>query len=123
MSYICEHTGKIIGPGIPENKIIVKRRKKVYEKPPRQDDEHSQAELIEGWEIAKEIRVGPEAYRELTGEEPQLFKRSAVQFTTEPVEEEPPRKHKPRTNPKWRKQASQQQKRVPVVEVVNPLRK
>lgn len=66
MSYKCQHSGKVIGPGIRQFRVVTERRSKQYTTISNREDE--EARLSEGWEIAKELVVGPEAYEKLTGE-------------------------------------------------------
>lgn len=68
MSYRCQHSGKVIGPGIRQFRVVTERRVKQYQKEIRYGRDKGSFEQVEGWEIAKELVVGPEAYEELTGE-------------------------------------------------------
>lgn len=99
--YKCEHTGKTIEPGIPQNRVVVEKRKRVYEKRIKRGRNKGTVELVEGWEIAKEIVVGPEAYRELTGQEPAQAQRASPLVKDARVVEDtrPVRRKKPWQNP------------------------
>ena len=68
--YKCQETGETIGPRVPQNRIVIERRRKIYENKIRKGKNKGQVELIEGWEIVKEIIVGPDTYKERTGLEP-----------------------------------------------------
>jgi hypothetical protein len=98
--YICQYTGKTIGPGIPSNKIVEEKRRKIYERKVKRGRNKGQIELIEGWEIVKEMIVGPDAYRKLTGLEPaQVSNPSILHPNIKPIEnEKPARKRKPWKN-------------------------
>jgi hypothetical protein len=119
----------MIGPGVPENRVVVEQRSKLYEKRIRYGRAKGEVELIEGWEIVKEIVVGPDAYRELTGLEPaQNSKSSLLAKDIRPIENtRPARRKKKWTNPNQKKssRSSQQKTRSnksktgPVVEKVN----
>jgi hypothetical protein len=93
----------------PVNKIIVKHRDRSYfnliENPFRRQSREVNSE---GWEIEKEIRVCATCYTQLTGKEA----RKTIKREQEVVKEE-----KPRDDRKF------EQKKRPVVEVVNPLKK
>ena len=68
MSYRCQHSGKVIGPGIRQFKVITERREKQYVNDTSTEFQRGNLITSTGWEIAKEITVGPEAYELLTGE-------------------------------------------------------
>ena len=53
--YICESCDKVVGPGIPSNRVVVETRSKVYPPRPQANDPGGS-----GREIAKEICVCPE---------------------------------------------------------------
>lgn len=127
--FICEHTGELIGPGIPENKVVVERRKKVYEKKiykGRIKKKLVGVELVEGWEIVKEISVGPKAYQELTGKTPRITQNSSK--LKPPQKPKPPkfkaaaRKKKEWKNPKGTNSKGPRSKQKPIVQKVNPIK-
>lgn len=119
--YKCEHTGKMIGPNVPENKIVVERRKKIYEKViKRGPREHrGKIELVEGWEIIKEIRVGPEAYEQLTGRKPAGQKHPTK---LDIVPQEQFKKPRRRKGKRRKPQQEDTNRKKPVVQVVNPIK-
>lgn len=109
--FICQNEyckNPVVPPCQPVNKIVTKYRKKLYEIPIMKHGKVIDTEMIEGREIAKEIDVCPSCYQTLTGKEPKLAHPTAS-LDYEPVE-----------RPVWRKQ-SQEPKKKPVVEVINPI--
>ena len=71
--YRCEHTGENIGPCIPLFRVVLERRSVTYRKPIKKRKQIIDWVDVQGWEIAKEIRVGPKAYEELTGEKAEFI--------------------------------------------------
>jgi len=68
--FICEHTGEVVAQGIKQSKVVLERREKTYQKPIKKYGKVVDWEEVRGWEIVKEISVGPDGYRALTGKEP-----------------------------------------------------
>ena len=124
MSYICQHTGKVVPPNIPEHRVVVKTRRKVYENQVlnRKGEPTGDIKLTEGTEIVKEIKVSPEAYTELTGLQPRRLPE-----TKKPIPKQRTRTRKnsrpvtPWRNPKKDKQFSNapRKQNKPKVQYVN----
>ena len=106
----CQHTGKMIGPNVPENRIVTERRRKLYERVIKRGYNRGNVETVEGWEIVKEISVGPEAYIQLTGKTP-AAKRVQEAFIK--VEEESRPRHS---------RNRKRNNKTPKVQVVNPVK-
>jgi hypothetical protein len=135
MSFICKHSGKVIGPGVPEHHVVIETRNKRYENPPYRNGKPTNGEpkLTYGIEIVKEIKVSPEAYQELTGLEPRRVQEKVVPVKTlnsRPARSKPRRewtnpgdKKKPRQGKKNVRREPTQPRNKPVVEVVNPVKK
>ena len=71
MSFICEHTGEVVAPGIPEHKVVIQTRSTTYTNQVYKRGKPSKdVRIDQGEEIVKEIRVSPDAYKALTGLEP-----------------------------------------------------
>lgn len=68
MSYRCQHSGKVIGPGIRQFRVIVDRREKQYVNDTSTEFQRGSLVTSSGWEIVKELTVGPEAYELISGE-------------------------------------------------------
>ena len=76
----------------PENKIVLEKRPMTYENTIKRGKNKGTVQTTTGWEIIKEIRVCPDCYKEITGEEPRKFK---------PIEKKPVKtKHKNYLNEK-----------------------
>ena len=115
MSYICEHTGVLVPNNTPEHRVVIKTRPKQYEVRIKRGPNRGSYETVQGWEIVKEIRVSPDAYRELTGKEPRKRNptppRPVETFAlNKPVE--------PWRNRKKKNNSSNQRNRKPVVQVL-----
>lgn len=136
MSFICEHTGKNIGPGIPQHKVVVEWRTKYYDKPIKKNRKIVGYEKVLGREIVREINVSPDAYKELTGLEPRRVTQR--QDTASPARFKDSRPVRPWSNPKnrdknkfknkdkskkfWSKtRDTQQHSKKPIVETINPI--
>lgn len=141
MSFICEHTGKNIGPGVPQHKVVVEWRTKYYDKPIKKNRKIVGYEKVLGREIVREINVSPDAYKELTGLEPRRV--TQTQETALPTRFKDSRPVRPWSNPKnrdkiktrkqqnsqghWNKTKDTQQRNKDkglhkvVVETINPL--
>jgi hypothetical protein len=105
----CQNCGVNTQPNQPVNKVIINKRDKEYlniieNKLRRQTREINS----DGWEIAKEIKVCPKCFTELTGREARIAVVKEVEIVKEV---------KPRDDRKF------EQKKKPIVEVVNPLKK
>lgn len=87
--YKDQVTGELIGPNIPMNKVVVEKRERVYEKTIRHGPNKGMTEQVYGWEIVKEVIVGPDTYRKMTGEEPNKLKPSEVGQEARVVDREP----------------------------------
>ena len=115
--FICQHTGELIGPNIKQNKVVLEKRIKTYQKPIMRYGKVINWVDVTGWEIVKEISVGPEGYKALTGQVP-------IQVSTiyhgNKMEKENTRLVEPwRFNRFDKKKPSQQKKtRLPVIEVI-----
>jgi hypothetical protein len=125
MSFICEHTGEVIGPGVPQHKVVVQWRKKTYKKPIKRYGKIVDFELKEGREIAKEINVGPDAYKALTGLEPKRGDQKKRIARAERVVERNTKPVRPWRNPRIKGKNKDNNRtpsnRKPVVEKVNRL--
>lgn len=62
--YRCQVTGKLVGPGIPANRVVVERRERTYT---RYNYKTQQEEIVgKGWEIVRELTVSEEGLRALS---------------------------------------------------------
>jgi hypothetical protein len=105
--------------GQPENEVITEQRNKTYEvaNVRRRDDP---PRITQGWEIKQKLRVCPECYRLLTGEEPKKFIPTTTVSTKVKVEEDRPRKQwKDLRKKKVDQRRDYREPRKPVVEVVH----
>jgi len=129
--FVCENErcGKQVEPRQPVNYIISERRKKTYDKPVKKGNRIIGVDLVEGWEIVKQLKVCPRCFKILTGKQPKMqikpspFQRKPAKFDTRP-----PRRKKWR-NPKDKggsrgagaTSAQSSPKKKPVVKKVNPI--
>jgi len=110
----CENTGckVIVKPRQPENRIVVEIRETSYLVP---RTKKKKEQTTYGWEIVKEIKVCPDCYREITGEEPRLVLNPVYQL---------PEKIHSRKKKRWKPKApskKKQNKREPeVIRVSKP---
>ena len=136
----CQNCGECTKTKQPVNKIIVSKRLRKYEKEIKRGPERGTIEIIEGWEIVKELSACPKCYQELTGLKPRLVE--AVQRPV-PLPEEPKREKRnlnkirvDKNDPQWRKKVELEEvrrresrsddprrieKKQPIVEIVNRL--
>lgn len=113
MSFRCEHTGETVGPGIPEHRVVVKTRHTTYENYVYKRKKPTKyIRIDQGTEIVKEISVSPDAYRTLTGLEPDKATKSlkALQILEEKKETKP-------TQP-WKNKKHKQNSKKPIIERV-----
>lgn len=79
----------------PCNTIIVEKRSKVYQRTIRKGKRRGFVEEIEGWEIAKEIKVCATCYERITGLKAAKTRTSLIALTQK-KEKRPPIKKKKR---------------------------
>jgi len=124
MSFKCQKCNVQQPSGQPMNKVVTESRPKKYTY--QYGTEYKEAtETSEGWEIKKEMAVCPTCYKEMTGEEAQKVQvevpvKPRVQHARE-EEQQPFRRHGPFRNSE--RKTRQEQRKAPIVEVVNPVRK
>ena len=110
-----ESCGKSVEPRQPQHTIVVESRDKTYERKIYKRKKLIRVEEILGSEIVKEIKVCPECYQEITGEEPRK-----VQETTniKQLRENLREQHKPKP---WKNRRSRRRNnnKKPVVHHVN----
>lgn len=135
----CTNCGDQVAVNQPMNKVIVERRSRNYEnlpKPPKYKDKNRQGPreqgrnrsyrqnptYTSGWEIVKEIGVCPKCFLSFTGKQPKIKeptppKRANPRF----IDEESTRKYGGNRNKPYEPR-QQKERKVPVVEVVNPVK-
>lgn len=126
--FICQHTGEVVPAGIKMNRVVLERREKTYQRPIKRYGKVVDWEEVKGWEIAKEICVGPAGYRALTGLEPANIgsattarnAKTRVDNNSRPVE--PWRFNRNNRRNNRRDDRQQNNRRGPVVEVINRYR-
>ena len=124
----CENKGckEVTLARQPENKVVIETRRKEYENTIKRGKNKGSIKHSSGEEIVKEIRVCPPCYRLLTGEEPRIY-RPIVKRVSVKNKYKTNRAQKKWESPKARKSTHKGQKKkkvdkkVPVIEVVNPL--
>ena len=97
----CKKSGgtPITPPRQPANLIITERRPKTYKRTIRRGRQKGFVEEIQGWEIAKEIKVCAICYEKITGLKPATAGLSLKQVMAKPVfKKKKPQKYKKKKN-------------------------
>lgn len=113
----CERKNcrKSVEPRQPQHTIVTETREKTYERKIYKNKRLIRTEEVIGSEIVKEIKVCPECYQKLTGEEPRKVQQTTnLRQMREELQEQ--RKPKPW---KHRKHKHKHEGKKPVVQRVN----
>ena len=126
----CEnkHCGKVVPARTPANMVTIETREKTYENPVFNHGKPTNKTCITtGFETVREIKVCPNCFRELTGEQPQeapfqIQSRKLPVRHENKFEDSRPKQRKHWRNPKsGKRNKDNNQHKKPVVEVINPL--
>lgn len=136
----CKNCGITVPTGQPMNKVVTKRREKTYERTIKHGYDRGRTEQVRGWEIVEEIATCPQCTTALTGREVLLVeqkpeKKFFPKFKKEYKKDrynndQQPRRDKQldrvrdreRRDPRGDNNYRPQEKRKPVVEVINPIK-